>query len=122
MLTKAMHLPYVLRLAATLVMVAITVRYFALGSIMMPPFATIVVLFVLSYTFARWPRSSALLALVSGILIPVGPLLGHLNGTMEIELLIFDWIVFSWLIVSAIRALIECWQVKEIPTRRPMFC
>jgi hypothetical protein len=55
----------------------------------------------LSFTFGRWPKTSASIALIPGFLIPVGVFLGYRNGDIEIELVIFDWIVFFWVIVSA---------------------
>lgn len=107
MMKAALHLPNVLRTVAALVVVAMMVRYVLLDSIMAPPFITIILLVVLSFTFGRWPKTSASLALVPGFLIPVGVYLGYRSGDMEIQLVIFDWIVFFWVIVSATNFLVR---------------
>ena len=100
-----LFLPNVLRVVASLIVVAMTVRYFMLDIVMLAPIVTIAVLVALSFTFHRWPRATAGIALVPGILIPLFVLIGYWNGDIEIELVIFDWIIFLWLIVSAVGVL-----------------
>ena len=104
-LTRVFMLPMVLRVVAVLIACAITLRFVLLDSILPVPFVIIVILVVLSFTCNRWPRASAIASIILSVLVPVMVLLGYLNGSVELALVIFDWIVFIWIIISAIRAL-----------------
>jgi len=106
-----MTFPTTLRVAALAIVLAMTVRYLLLGALMAPPFVTVCVLLALSFAHSRWPRASAALTLVPGVLIPVLVLLGYLNGGVELPLVVFDWLLFAWVDWRAIA------ELRRTPTR-----
>lgn len=93
--------PSVLRLSSAAVLLAMAVRYFFVGAILAPPFVTVVLLLLLSFSYSRWPRTSAAISLVPGLLIPVLVLIGYLRGNVELALVVFDWILFGWIVWNA---------------------
>lgn len=66
-----MTFPSVLRMSSAAVLLAIAIRYVFVGSILVPPFVTIVLLILLSFSYSKWPRFSASVSLVPGLIIPV---------------------------------------------------
>jgi len=99
--------PSVLRLASAAVLVAMAVRYLSVGAVLALPFVTVVVLLLLSFSYARWPRFSASISLVPALLIPVLVLIGYLRGNVELALVVFDWILFGWIVLNATRELVR---------------
>ena len=97
--------PWVLRLSSAAVLLAMAVRYLLVGAIMALPFATVVLLLLLSFSYSRWPKSSAAISLVPGFLIPVLVLSGYLRGNVEPALVVFDWILFAWIVWNAVNEL-----------------
>jgi len=106
--------PSVLRLSSGAIVLAMAIRYVFIGSILAPPFVTIVLLVVLSFTYSRWPRISASVSLVPGFLIPVLVLIGYLRGNVELALVVFDWILFGWIVWRAVRELRRSETVGDI--------
>lgn len=102
-----LHLPLVLRSVAILMIVVLVSQFFLFGVLAVLPVITVVILLVLSVAFRKWPKASAAASLLPGFLIPVAVLLGYLNGTAPMWLLIFDWAIFSWVVVSAVNTLAE---------------
>jgi hypothetical protein len=101
----AMTLPNTLRVAAVLVVVAVLTRYLVLGVLMWMPFVTVFVLILLSFSYHRWPRVSAGLALVPALVIPLLVLVGYLQDRVEAALVVFDWILFGWIGWAAVSEL-----------------
>jgi len=97
--------PLVLRLSAAAVLLAMAIRYFLVGAVLTLPFMTVVLLLFLSFSYSRWPRISAAISLVPGLLIPVLVLMGYLRGNIELALVVFDWVLFGWIVWSAINEL-----------------
>lgn len=85
---------------------ALIFQYFLNGALIALPVITVVVLIVLSFTFPNWPRVSAVIALLPGVLIPVFVLLGYLSGSAPVWLLAFDWAIFGWVVLSALKFLL----------------
>lgn len=98
---KFLNLKNALRAVAILMMIVLAGQYFVGRPILAVPVVTVAILLILSFTFDRWPRTSAALALVPGFFIPVSVLIGFLGGMAPLALLIFDMIIFSWIVVSA---------------------
>ena len=97
--------PSVLRLASVAVLLAMALRYFLVGAILALPFVTVALLLLLSFSYARWPRISASISLVPGLLIPLLVLVGYLRGNVGLALVVFDWILFGWIVWNAINEL-----------------
>jgi len=83
------------------------VRYVFVGAILALPFMTVAVLLLLSFSYARWPRFSASMSLVPGLLVPVLVFTGYLRGNVELALVVFDWILFGWIVWNAAHELIR---------------
>ncbi|MFK7865480.1 MAG: hypothetical protein AB8B95_14790 [Pseudohongiellaceae bacterium] len=86
--------------------VALVSQFFLFGVLVALPVIAVVILLALSVAFKKWAKASAALSLLPGFLIPGAVLLGFLNGTAPVWLLIFDWIIFGWVVVSAIKTLV----------------
>ena len=105
-MNKLLHPPIVFRSVAALMTVALVSQYILLGVIVAVPVATVMILLVLSFTYHKWPKLSAALSLIPGVFIPLLVLLGFLNGSAPAWLLVFDWAIFGWVVVSVMRALL----------------
>lgn len=100
-----MTFPNTLRAAALLIVLAMAIRYLLLDLMMAIPLVTVALLVLLSISHRRWPRASAAISLVPGMLIPIFVLVGYLRGRVELALVVFDWLVLGWIVWSAIREL-----------------
>ncbi len=108
-----LHLPLALRAVSALMVRALIFQYFLNGFVLPVPIITVVFLLVLSFLFSKWPRTSAGLALLPGVLIPVSVLLGYLSGTVPLWLLVFDWVIFGWLVLSVLKLFLFKRQMVE---------
>ena len=104
-LANALKLPIVLRVVSALIAGVIMVRFLMLGALLPAPFIIVAILIVLSLTHSRWPRASAAGSLIIAVSVPVAVLLGYMNGGVELALVIFDWTIFLWILLSAIHTL-----------------
>lgn len=104
--------PILLRFSAIAIIVAVTIRYLPTGSIPPPlAFINVVILVLLSFSYARLPRLSAAVSLVPGLMVPILVLLGYLRGNVGIFFVVFDWILFGCIVWYAI---------GELRRRRPI--
>ena len=100
-----MPLPTVLRIVAGLIVLMVIGEYWVLGQLQLPPFGVVALLIVLSYSYARWPTASAWLAAAVSIVAPTGALIGYVKGYLVLVVPIFDAIIFSWVLFTALREL-----------------
>lgn len=115
-----LYLPFVLRSVSALIVVAVALQYFLLAVIVAVPVIAVIILLALSFTFEKWPRTSAAMSLLPGLLVPILVLIGYLNDTAPTWLLLFDWMIFSWVVASAINVLFlrNATDDKEIDSRQ----
>jgi hypothetical protein len=104
-LANALKLPIVLVAVSALIAGFITVRFFLVGTMLPAPFVIIAILILLTFTYSRWPRASAGGSLIIAVLVPILVLLGYLNGGVELAVVVFDWVIFLWVILSAVYTL-----------------
>jgi hypothetical protein len=102
-----LFLPNALRTVSAVFIIAMTARYITLGSILLPSIFITILLLILSCTYSKWPRITAALALVSGIVTPALVFIGYRDGNVEIELVIVDCIVFAWITICAMVSLVR---------------
>ena len=100
-----MTLPNVLRVVGALIVAVALGEYFLLGEFLVPPFVVAAVLFLLSFAYNAWPVATACAAIVLCVVVPVGAIMGYLEGDLALLIPIFDVIVFAWLLWTAIRTL-----------------
>ena len=100
-----MTLPNVLRIVGALIVAVALGEYFVLGVLLVPPFVVAAVLFLLSFGHNVWPVATACAAIVLCVVVPVGAIMGYLEGDLALLIPIFDVIVFAWLLWTAIRTL-----------------
>ena len=98
---NALRLPWVLRVVSVLVVLMGIVRYVVLDALLVVPFGTVGVLLALSFAHRRWPRLSAGVAVLIALTVPVMVLRAYLNGNVELALVVFDWVIFGWVVLSA---------------------
>lgn len=100
-----MTLPNVLRSVGALIAAVALGEYFVLGVLLVPPFVVAAVLFLLSFGHNVWPVATACAAIVLCVVVPVGAIMGYLEGELALLIPIFDVVVFAWLLWTAIRTL-----------------
>ena len=100
-----MTLPNVLRIVAALIAAVALGEFFVLGVFLVPPFVVAAVLFLLSFAHNAWPVATACAAIVLCVVVPVGAIMGYLEGDLVLLIPIFDVVVFAWLLWTAIRSL-----------------
>jgi hypothetical protein len=98
-------LAVVLVIAAGLVTILVAVEYFILGLILMPPVIISASLVVLSLASRKWPTTIAGISILISILVPIGAVLGFLNGDLHIAIPIFDVLLFSWVAATGVNTL-----------------
>lgn len=106
-MNNILHPPLVLRSVSALMIAVLILQYFLNGIVIALPVITAAILIALSLTFQKWPRISTGIALLPGILIPALVLFGYLNGTAPLWLLIFDWMIFGWVVLSSLKLLLH---------------
>ena len=107
-----MTLPYVLRVVAILVAGVALGEYLALGAFLPPPFIVAAILLALSFVYRVLPAATAWLTIILCVVVPVGAIMGYLQGDLPLLIPIFDAIVFAWLLWTAIRTLRTAGQVR----------
>ena len=100
--SQTLRLPVALRVVTVLIACAIGVRYFGMGVFSPAPVVIIVVLVVLSIMYGYWPRVSAAVAGLLSVLVPVSVLLGYLQGAAPLGLLLFDTVLFVYVLVCSL--------------------
>ena len=100
-----MPLPTVLRIVAGLILLMVIGEYLVLGELLLLPFGVVTVLILLSFAYSKWPTATAWLALIVSIGVPIAALNGYLQGKLVIVVPIFDAIIFTWVLRTAIREL-----------------
>ena len=80
-------------------------EYLLLDVFLVPPFVVAAILILLSFACSVWPVPTAYAAIVLCVVVPVGAIVGYLQGTLVLLIPIFDVIVFAWLLWTAIRTL-----------------
>ncbi|MEO1036019.1 MAG: hypothetical protein AAFX44_10705 [Pseudomonadota bacterium] len=98
-----MTLPAVLRIVAALIAVMVLGEYVVLGALMIPPLIVIALLVAISFAAKLWPFASAFAAMTISVLAPIAAINGYLQGAIPLIVPIFDLVIFSWLLWTALR-------------------
>lgn len=100
-----MKLSLVMRIIAALMVLVVTLEYFLLGELLVPPLVIVAILLVLSVIAGKFPKTVAVICLPLCFLVPAGAVMGYLAGQLVVLIPIFDVLVFAWLLWAAIRTL-----------------
>lgn len=90
-------LPAVLRIVAGLLLLVATVQVLVNDQFLAPPYILGAVLGLLSLVPEKWLRPTAFVCLVLAVLVPLGAIIGFVNGAVPVLVVIFDVLVFGWL-------------------------
>ncbi|MEM7281428.1 MAG: hypothetical protein AAF438_07350 [Pseudomonadota bacterium] len=100
-----MSLPLVLRIVGTLIVIMVVGEYFVLKELLIPPLVIVAVLFALSFAYSKWPKTVTGITIVMCILVPIAAINGYLRGQLVLLVPIFDVVIFSWLLWTAVQSL-----------------
>ena len=95
-------LPIVLRIVAALIAIVATAGFVVADSNVIPGLVVATVLVALSFVFRFSPRVIAGFAAFIAVVTPVMVISGYIRGAMPLYLVIFDTIVFAWVLWTCV--------------------